>query len=63
MCNLMTQILKMSDIVSTNKCIDKVVGKSRPVGLEDRGKMPYLEATLLEIQRIANTCKYQLLTS
>ncbi|XP_048775568.2 cytochrome P450 2J6-like [Ostrea edulis] len=40
--------------------IDHVVGKSRSVGLEDRGKMPYLEATLLEIQRIANTLTFSL---
>lgn len=35
----------------------QVVGRNRPVGLDDKGKMPYLEATLLEIQRMANTCK------
>ncbi|XP_062592220.1 cytochrome P450 2J4-like [Saccostrea cucullata] len=40
--------------------IDSVVGKNRHVGLEDRGKMPYLEATLLEIQRIANTLTFSL---
>ena len=35
----------------------QVVGRNRPVGLDDKGKMSYLEATLLEIQRMANTCK------
>ncbi|XP_021966277.1 methyl farnesoate epoxidase [Folsomia candida] len=34
--------------------IDRVVGKSRRVTLEDKSKMPYTEATLLEIQRVAN---------
>lgn len=46
-----------------SKCqdeIDHVVGKNRPVGLEDKGKMPYLEATLLEIQRMANTLTFSL---
>ncbi|XP_050415839.1 cytochrome P450 2D3 [Patella vulgata] len=34
--------------------IDSVVGDSRMVGWSDKSKMPYNEATLLEVQRIAN---------
>ncbi|KAK3083809.1 hypothetical protein FSP39_003541 [Pinctada imbricata] len=40
--------------------LDSVVGRDRPVGLADKGKMPYLESTLLEIQRIANTLTFSL---
>ncbi|XP_050404552.1 cytochrome P450 2D3 [Patella vulgata] len=35
--------------------IDDVVGDSRMVGWSDKSKMPYNEATLLEVQRIGNT--------
>jgi len=34
--------------------IDQVVGRSRPPSLLDKSQMPYTEATLLEVQRMAN---------
>ncbi|KAM9792781.1 LOW QUALITY PROTEIN: cytochrome P450 2U1 [Neosynchiropus ocellatus] len=33
--------------------IDKVVGKDRPLSLTDRGSLPYTEATIMEVQRMA----------
>ncbi|XP_053711484.1 cytochrome P450 2U1 isoform X2 [Synchiropus splendidus] len=33
--------------------IDKVVGKERPLSLTDRGSLPYTEATIMEVQRLA----------
>ena len=35
--------------------IYQVVGSSRPVSLADKGRLPYTEATLLELQRVSNT--------
>ena len=35
---------------------EQVIGSSRPVGIADKGKLPHVEATLLELQRISNTC-------
>ncbi|CAG2239121.1 CYP2K [Mytilus edulis] len=40
--------------------IDKVVGTNRRVKLSDKGSLPFLEATLLEIQRIGNTLTFSL---
>lgn len=40
--------------------IDKVVGTNRSVKLSDKGGLPFLEATLLEIQRIGNTLTFSL---
>ncbi|KAL3857426.1 hypothetical protein ACJMK2_012098 [Sinanodonta woodiana] len=42
------------------KEIDQVVGFSHHVGLSDRGKLDYVEATLLEVQRISNTLAFSL---
>lgn len=36
----------------------QVVGTSRPVCLTDKANLHYVQATLLELQRISNTCKY-----
>ncbi|XP_033748007.1 cytochrome P450 2U1-like [Pecten maximus] len=40
--------------------IDEVVGQGRQVRLSDRQRMPYVEATLLEIQRIVNVASSSL---
>ncbi|XP_050416707.1 cytochrome P450 2U1 [Patella vulgata] len=35
--------------------IDSVVGSNRMVSLSDKSKLPYVEATILEVQRLGNT--------
>lgn len=40
--------------------IHKVVGCGRPVSVTDRNNLPYIQATLLELQRISNTLTFSL---
>ena len=37
--------------------VHKVVGTERQPTLADRANLPYTDATVLEIQRMANVCK------
>ena len=39
-------------------CTVQVVGSARPVRVTDRHELPFTQATLLELQRIANTRKF-----
>ena len=38
--------------------VHKVVGTERQPTLADRANLPFTDATVLEIQRMANVCKY-----
>ena len=37
--------------------LHKVIGTDRPPTLADRANLPFTDATVMEIQRMANVCK------